>query len=109
MPSSGKFAKEGKATKEIAGFMYFTMHNTLLHKKLMQEAGNTLVGCKYSLLRRTVSGRKQPGSLMIKKRKDVRGSSSSRHSNLPKNWMPDWCVRVSNILKSQIKEQQGQR
>ena len=48
LPTPGKVAVEGEATRQVAAFMYHTMCNMLYCKFLSQEKGAKLFDCQYT-------------------------------------------------------------
>ena len=79
-PSS--LTQECHATRAMVAFMYFCMHNVLIHKPLTQQAGCELFKCQFSSFRRTASGRKQ---LLLPEPEEV---SSRSHQHQMKDTQP---------------------
>ena len=49
------------ATRTMAAFMYYALHKQLTGKAKSQQACSDEFGCKMTLLKHLVTGKKQPG------------------------------------------------
>ena len=72
LPTPSKVAKETEETRQMAAFRYFTLYNMIMCDRISQINCATLFKVQYLLFRRTVSGRRQPGSLEIEKAKKLK-------------------------------------
>ena len=72
LPTVSKVANKTETTRQMAALMYFTLYEMIMHKPISEEKCATLFAVRYSLFRRTVSGRKQPGGSQITKEKKLK-------------------------------------